>query len=94
MNDPQPLQLRHQQGSKGIPFRAGIVGNELVGPWRIADDAKNNSPAYIEFLRLNLQLWLKKKILEFKQKVVFICNITPACTTIAIIEYSTKLTHL
>lgn len=69
MNDPQPLQLRHQQGSKGILFWAGIVGNELVGPWRIADDAKNNSPAYIEFLRLNLQLWLKKKILEFKQKV-------------------------
>ena len=42
-----PHFLRRQQGGGGVMFRAGIVGNELVGPFRVPDGVKLAAVAYI-----------------------------------------------
>lgn len=62
----------------------GNTGNEMVGPWKVADSVKINSPSYVEFLKINLKALLKKKTLEFK------CN-TSAHAAIATVEYLAKL---
>ena len=35
-----PQWIRHQQGGGGMMFCAAIIGNDLVGPFRVADGVK------------------------------------------------------
>ena len=45
-----PTRLRRQQGGSGVMFRAGIMGRELVGPFRVFKGVKMTSEKYVEFL--------------------------------------------
>lgn len=37
---PSPTRLRHEQSGLGVMFRTGIMGREMVGPFRIPDGVK------------------------------------------------------
>ena len=52
-------------------FWVGIIGNELVDPFRVPDGVKLTPVAYIDFLKQNVLPWLKKKPPFFKKKMVF-----------------------
>ena len=45
----RPHRLRRQQGGGGVMLWAGIIGNELVGPFRVPDGVKLTAAAYIDF---------------------------------------------
>lgn len=51
-----PIRLRRQQGGGGVMFWAGIMGRELVGPFRVPKGVKMTSANYIEFLTDHFQL--------------------------------------
>ena len=50
---------------------AGIIGNELVGPFKVEDDVKIDLAGYTQFLEKNLTPWMKKKSAAFNKKIVF-----------------------
>ncbi len=56
-----PTRLRRHQGGGGVMFWAGIMGRELVGPFRVPGGVKMTSAKYIEFLTDHFLPWYKKK---------------------------------
>ena len=73
-----PQGLRHQQGGGGIMFWAGIMKNEIVGPFRVKDGVKITAETYTTFLKEFLLPWYKKKSLSFKKKMIFMQDIAPS----------------
>ena len=51
---PRPHRIRRQQGGGGVMFWAAIIGNELVGPFRVADGVKMTAKLYIDFIKEHL----------------------------------------
>lgn len=83
----RPHRLRRQQGGGGVMFWAGIVGNMMVGPWKVPDGVKMTSLAYIDFLKDNFQPWFKKQKLSFKRSLVFMQDNAPSHAAKKTIEY-------
>ena len=73
-----PTRLRHQQGGGGVMFRAGIMGRELVGPFRVPEGEKMTSAKSIEFLTYHFLPWYKKKNYAFCSKIIFLHNKAPS----------------
>ena len=42
-------------------FWAAIIGNEMVGPFKVADGVKMTAKIYIHFLKEHLITWQKGK---------------------------------
>ena len=62
--DTFPERLRRQQGGGGVMFWAGIIGNDILGPFRFDDGIKITSEHYIQILNnhiLPLKNQLPKK---------------------------------
>ena len=72
---PRPHRIRHQQGGGGVMLWAAI-GNELVGPFRVADGVKMTAKLYIDFIKEHLVPWHKKN-LSFQKKMVFVHDNAP-----------------
>src|SRR4029434_6865577 len=72
-----PTRLRRQQGGGGVMFWAGIMGRELVGPFRVPDGVKMTSAKYVEFLTDHFLLWYKKKNRAFRSKIIFMHDNAP-----------------
>ena len=54
-----PVRLRRQQGGGGVMIWAGIIGDQLIGPFRVPDGVKLNSENYCQFLNDNFfKKWL------------------------------------
>ena len=70
---------RHQLGSNDskVVIWAGIIGNELMGPFKVEDGVKIDSAGYSQFLEKNLMPWMKKKSAAFKKKMVFMQDNVP-----------------
>ena len=64
---------------------AGIIGNELVGPFKVEDGVRIDSAGYTQFLQKNLMPWMKKKsaALCWKRQVS-----SPKCSRIVESRYS------
>lgn len=73
-----PERLRRQQGGGGVMFWAGIIGKELVGPFKIPDGVKITSDSYVQFLKENFLPWFKKKTRSFKGKMIFMHDNAPS----------------
>ena len=73
-----PFRLRRQQGGGGVMFWAAIVGNSLVGPFRVADGVKMNSQSYTEFLDANFFPWYESKTMDFQESCVFMQDNAPS----------------
>ena len=74
MEDPRPERIRRQQGGGGVMFWAAIIGNELVGPFRVSDEVKMTAKVYMDFLKKHL---LKKKW-AFRKNMVFVHDNAPS----------------
>lgn len=58
--EPKPVRYRRQQGGGGLMLWAGIIDDEIFGPFRVAEGVKMTSKTYTKFLEENL--------LPFKEK--------------------------
>ena len=74
----RPQRIRRQQGGGGIMMRAGILGNKLVGPFRVPEGVNITSANYISFLEINLVSWLKRQPAALKKKIVFMHDNVPS----------------
>ena len=74
-----PLPLRHQQGGGGVLVWAGIIKDELVGPFRVEDGVKLNSQSYCQFLEDTFfKQWYRKKSASFKKNMIFMQDNAPS----------------
>ena len=74
-----PLRLRRQQGGGGVLVWAGIIKNELVGPFRVEHGLKINSHTYCQFLKDTfIKQWDRKKSASFKKTMIFMQDNAPA----------------
>ncbi|KAK3512212.1 hypothetical protein QTP70_001115 [Hemibagrus guttatus] len=73
-----PTRLRRQQGGGGVMFWAGIMGRDLVGPFRVPEGVKMSSVKYVEFLTDHLLPWYKKKNHAFHSKIIFMHDNAPS----------------
>lgn len=63
-----PLRQRRQLGGGGVLMWAGIIKDELVGPFWVQDGLKINSQTYCQFLEDTLfKQWYRKKISFFQE---------------------------
>ena len=63
---------RSQQGGGGVMFWGAIIGNELVGLFKVADRVKMTAKLYIDFIKEHLEPCYNKKNLSFRKKLIFI----------------------
>jgi len=73
-----PFRLKRQQGGGGVMIWAGILDNELVGPFRIEDGVKMNSETYCAFLERSFLPWLKKKRLALRKQIILMQDNAPS----------------
>ena len=74
-----PYRLRRQQGGGGILVWAGIIKDQLVGPFRVDDGVKINSQTYCQFLEDTFfKKWYKKKSPSFKKNMIFMQDNAPS----------------
>lgn len=74
-----PLRLRRQQGGGGVLVWAGIIKDELVGPFRVEDGLKLNSQTYCQFLEDTFfKQWYRKKSVSFKRTMIFMQDNAPS----------------
>ncbi|KAI3363614.1 hypothetical protein L3Q82_001247 [Scortum barcoo] len=73
-----PTRLRCQQGGGGVMFWAGIMGRELVGPFRVTEGVKMTSEKYVEFLTDHFLPWYKEKNRAFRNKIIFMHGNAPS----------------
>ena len=66
-----PLRYRRQQEGGGVMFWAAVVGDTLVGPFRVPEGVKLTSQAYTQFLDQNFFPWYRSQTRSFKQKSIF-----------------------
>ena len=53
-------------------FSAGIIGNDLVGSWKVPEGVKMTSVAYVAFLKEHLEQWFKAKPLSLKRTMIYL----------------------
>lgn len=73
-----PSRIRRQQGGGGVMFWGGLVGSEVIGPFRVPDGVKMNAASYIDFLKAHLLPWLKMKKPAIRKKLVFMHDNAPS----------------
>uniref|UniRef100_A0AAY4C5V1 Oxysterol-binding protein n=1 Tax=Denticeps clupeoides TaxID=299321 RepID=A0AAY4C5V1_9TELE len=74
-----PVRLRRQQGGGGVLVWAGIIKDDLVGPFRVEDGVKLNSQTYCQFLEDTFfKQWYRKKSASFKKNMVFMQDNAPS----------------
>ncbi|KAJ1140490.1 hypothetical protein NDU88_006842 [Pleurodeles waltl] len=74
-----PVRLRRQQGGGGVLVWAGIIKDELVGPFRVEDGVKLNSQSYCQFLEDTFfKQWYRKKTASFKKNMIFMQDNAPS----------------
>ena len=66
----KPTRLRRQQGGGGVMFWAGILGNKMVGPFRVPEGVKMNA-TYADFLKRSFVPWYRKQIVASRRKIIF-----------------------
>ena len=59
-------------------FYAGLIGNELVGPWKVPEGVKLTSVVYVAFLKEHLEPWFKFKPLSLQRKTIFMHDNGPS----------------
>ena len=72
-------------------FWAAIVGNELVGPFRVSDGVKMAAKVYMDFRKKHLVPWYKKKKLAFRKNMVFMHDNAPSHAARLTTEYLTSV---
>ena len=69
--------VKQQQGDDGIMTWAGIVGNELVSPYKVEDGTKMNSKSYCDFFQRHLFEWLDNQPSVKRRSLIFMQENAP-----------------
>ena len=72
----------------GVMFRGAIIGNALVGQFRVADGAEMTAKLYIAFIKKHLEPWHKKKDSSVRKRIIFMDDIAPSHGAKVTTEYS------
>lgn len=83
----RPQRIRRQQGGGGVMMWAGILGDRLVGPFRVPEGVKITSANYISFLKNNFVPWLKRQPAALKKKIIFMHDNAPSHAATATRSY-------
>ncbi|CAI9567366.1 unnamed protein product [Staurois parvus] len=75
---PVPTRLRRQQGGGGVMFWAGIMGTELVSPFRVPKGVKMTSAKYVEFMTDHFLPWYRRKNYAFCNNIIFMYDNAPS----------------
>ena len=70
--------MRRQQGGGGVMIWACIIGDELVGPFRVPDGLKLTAATYCEFLKTALKPWSDDLPLSRLKTIVFMHEYAPS----------------
>ena len=65
------LRYKRQQGGGGMMIWAGIIGDEIVGPFLVLDGLKVNSAHCCLLLEENFMPWLNSRNNDVKQSIIF-----------------------
>ena len=88
----KPSRPRRQQGGGGVMFWAALIGNEVVGPFRVPDGLKMNAVTYTKFLKENFVPWYRRqRPAAFKKKIIFMQDNAPSHAARYTIEFLAKL---
>ena len=71
-------KIRRQQGGGGVMIWAGIINNQIVGPFRVPDGVKMCAKSYVDFLQKSFLPWYKKQPLALKRKMIFMHDNAPS----------------
>ncbi|CAI9619738.1 unnamed protein product [Staurois parvus] len=74
---PVPTRVQRQQGGGGVMFWAGIMGTELVGPFRVPEGVKMTSAKYVEFMTDHFLPWYRRNNYAFRNKIIFMHENAP-----------------
>ncbi|XP_070404420.1 transposable element Tc3 transposase [Nothobranchius furzeri] len=73
-----PVRLRRQQDGGGVLVWAGIIKDELVGPFQVEDGVELNSQSYCQFLEDTFfKQWYRKKSASFQKNMIFMQDNAP-----------------
>lgn len=73
-----PTRLRRQQGGGGIMIWAGIVGDKVIGPFKLDQGVKLNTESYRQLLDHTFFQWYNKQSRAFKSKCIFMQDNAPS----------------
>ena len=73
---PSEAQATAERGR--VMFWAGIVGDKLIGPFRVPDGVKLDSQSSVYLLCDNFFAWYKSQSRSFKLKCIFMHDNAPA----------------
>ena len=85
--DQCPTRIRRQQGGGGVMLWAGIVGDELVGPFRIQEGVKLTSHTYCLFRTSFLDTWLEEVPFSRLRNLIYMHDNAPSHAAKATTEY-------
>lgn len=71
-------RIRRQQGGGSIMIWAGIVKDEVIGPFLIPDGVKMNAKIYCKFLDDNFFPWLEEVPLAKRRRLIFMQDNAPS----------------
>ena len=85
--DQCPTRIRRQQGGGEVMLWAGIVGDELVGPFRVKEGVKLTSQTYCQFLKSFLEPWLEDVPLSRLRNLIYMHDNAPSHAAKATTQY-------
>ena len=90
-NTPRVQRLRRQQGGGGVMMWARIIGDKLIGPFKVPDRIKMTSKHYVAFLQENFILWFKKQKFSCKRNLIFMQDNAPSHVVKNSLQYLQKI---
>ena len=70
--------MRRRQGGGGVMIWGRIIGNAIIGPFRVPEGLKLSSATYCPFLKNSLEPWLDNLPLATLKKIIFMHDNAPS----------------
>ena len=77
-SDNCPNRMRRQQGGGVVMIWGGIIGNAIIGPFRVPEGLKLSSATYWQFPKNSLEPWLDNLPLATLKKIIFMHDNAPS----------------
>ena len=77
-NDSAPVQGLRQQGGGRVMFGAAIVGDNIIGPFRVDDRVKIDSEGYCAFLNKRFRPWWKNQSMKLRKTLMYMHDNAPS----------------
>lgn len=71
-------RIKRQQMGGGVMIWAGIIGEEIIGPYKVEEGVKMNSANYCAFLEKNFLPWFERQDEARKQDMILMQDNAPS----------------